>query len=207
MTRRLAALATALAGVVTLASSLSANEPGRQALLEGLEPGSAQSAAHALGVAGGLLTLWLPPGGPGGRRSAARAAVIVLGVLVVVHLAKGLDYEEALIALVLALALHRGIDQTGVQRPPSRSLVATLALLAGIAGAYAVTLTVLLVSGHSAGMAQTLWVAARSLAGGAPAAVSGAARTWLHLAGAVAVAAVVVVLRALLAPARARDGH
>src|SRR3954470_9266820 len=104
MTRRLAALATALAGVVTLASSLSANEPGRQALLEAVEPGSAQSAAHALGAIGGLLVLWLAGGVLRGRRSAARAAVVVLGVLAVVHVAKGLDYEEATIALVLALA-------------------------------------------------------------------------------------------------------
>src|SRR4051794_25224656 len=184
MSRRLAALATALAGVVTLASSLSANEPGRQALLEALEPGTAQAAAHGLGALGGLLTIWLAFRVLQGRGSAARATVVVLGVLALVHLAKGLDYEEALIALVLALAIHRGIDQAGAQRPPSRSLVATLALLVGIAGAYAVTLTVLLVSGHSADLAQTLWVAARSLAGGAPAAVSGAARTWLHLAGA-----------------------
>jgi lysyl-tRNA synthetase, class II len=207
MTRRLAALATALAGVVTLVSSLSANDPGRQALLEALEPGSAQAAAHALGALGGLLTLWLAFGVLQGRRSAARATVVMLGVVTVVHLAKGLDYEEGLIALVLALALHRGIDHAGAQRAPSRSLVATLALLVGIAGAYAVTLTVLLVSGHSADLEQTLWVAARSIAGGAPAAVGGAARTWMHLAGAFAVAAVVVVLRALLAPARARDGH
>src|SRR5438067_197249 len=127
MTRRLAALATALAGIVTLASSLSANEPGRQALLEAFEPGSAQAAAHAVGVLGGLLTLGLAHGVLHGRRSAARAAVVVLGVLAVVHLAKGLDYEEALIALVLALALHRGIDQAGSDHRPSRSLVAMLA--------------------------------------------------------------------------------
>src|SRR4051794_34255307 len=148
MTRRLAALATALAGVVTLASSLSPNEPGRQALLEALEPGSAQAAAHAIGAIGGLLTLWLSIGVLHGRRPAARATVVVLGVLAVVHVAKGLDYEEALIALVLALALHRGIQQVGAQRRPSRSLVATLALLVGVAGAYAATLTTLLVAGH-----------------------------------------------------------
>ena len=207
MTTRLAALATALAGVVTLASSLSANEPGRQAWLEAFEPGSAQSAAHALGAVGGLLTLWLAFGVLRGRRPAARAAVVVLGVLVLVHLAKGLDYEEAAIALVLALALHRGLEQVGAERRPSRSLVATLALLVGIAGAYAATLTTLLVSGHSADLEQTLWVAARALVIGAPAAVSGSTLTWLHLAGAFAVAAVVVVLRALLAPAHARDGH
>jgi lysyl-tRNA synthetase, class II len=201
MTRRLAALATALAGVVTLASSLSANEPGRQELLAAFEPGGAESAAHAVGVAGGLLTLWLALGVLRGRRPAARAAPIVLGVLAVVHLAKGLDYEEALIALGLALALHRGTEHA------PRSVVAMLALLVGIAGAYAATLTVLLVSGHSAGLAQTLWPAARALGGGAPGAVGGDARTWLHLAGALAVGALIVVLRALLAPAHARDGH
>jgi lysyl-tRNA synthetase class 2 len=207
MTRRLAAIATALAGVVTLTSSLSANEPGRQALLEAFEPGTAQATAHALGAIGGLLTIWLAIGVLRGRRPAARAAVIVLGVLAVVHLAKGLDYEEATIALVLAFALHRGIEQAGADHRPSRSLVATLALLVGVAGAYAWTLTVLLVAGHSAGLSPTLWVAARSLAGGAPAAVGGSARTWLHLAGAFAVGAIVIVLRALLAPAHARDGH
>ena len=207
MTRRLAALATALAGIVTLASSLSANEPGRQALLEALEPGSAQAAAHAIGVAGGLLALWLAVGVLRGRRPAARAAVVVLAVLVVVHLAKGLDYEEALIALVLAWALHRGLHQAGGDRPPSRPLIAMLALLVGVASAYAATLTILLVSGHSAGLGDTLWVAARSLVVGAPSAVGGEARTWLHLAVALAVAALVVVLRALLAPAHARDGH
>ena len=113
MTRRLAALATALAGIVTLASSLSANAPARQAWLEAFEPGTARSAAHALGAIGGLLTLSLAFGVLRGRRPAARAAVVVLGVLVVVHLAKGLDYEEALIALVLAMALHRGLEQVG----------------------------------------------------------------------------------------------
>jgi lysylphosphatidylglycerol synthetase-like protein (DUF2156 family) len=207
MTRRLAAIATALAGVVTLTSSLSANEPGRQALLEAFEPGTAQAAAHALGAIGGLLTIWLAIGVLRGRRPAARAAVVVLGVLAVVHLAKGLDYEEASIALVLAFALHHGIEQAGVEHRPSRSLVAMLALLVGVAGAYAWTLTVLLVSGHSAGLGPTLWVAARSLAGGAPAAVGGEARTALHLAAALSVGAVVVVARALLAPAHARDGH
>jgi lysylphosphatidylglycerol synthetase-like protein (DUF2156 family) len=198
MTRRLAALATALAGIVTLASSLSANAPGRQMWLEAFEPSTARSAAHALGAIGGLLTLWLAFGVLRGRRSAARAAVVVLGVLVVVHLAKGLDYEEALIALVLAMALHRGLEQVGAERRPSRALVATLALLVGIAGGYASTLTILLVSGHPSGLGHTLWAAARSLALGAPAAATGVA---------LAVAALVVVLLALLAPAHARDGH
>ena len=53
--RRLAALATALVGVVTLVSSLSPTLPARERLLEALEPGSAQAVAHAIGVAGGIL--------------------------------------------------------------------------------------------------------------------------------------------------------
>jgi lysyl-tRNA synthetase class 2 len=208
MTRRLAGLATALAGVVTLVSSLSANAPGRQLFLEAFEPGSAQAAAHALGVVGGVLTLCLAAGVWRGRRSAARAAVVVLCVLAAVHIAKGLDYEEALIALVVAFALHRGLEQVGQpDRRPSRKLVATLGLLVGVASAYASSLTILLISGHSAGIRATLWTAARSLVIGVPAAVGGEPRNLLHLAGALVVAAIVVVLRALLAPAHARDGH
>jgi lysyl-tRNA synthetase class 2 len=194
MTRRLAALATALAGVVTLASSLSANAPGRQAYLEAFEPGSAQAAAHALGVVGGLLTLWLAAGVLRGRRSAARAAVVVLCVLAVIHLAKGLDYEEALIALVLAMSLHRGLREVGAGRQPSRAVMATLALLVGVAGAYAATLMTLLISGHTAGIGDALLQSARFLVIG-------------DLAAVIAIVAVVVASRALLAPAHARDGH
>ena len=207
MTRRLGALATALAGVLTIASALSANTPRRQEFLGAFEPSSAQAAAHAIAAAGGLLAIWLAIGVLRGRRPAARAAVVVLGVLAVVHIAKGLDYEEALIALCLALALHRGIEQVGGGHRPSRTLVATLAFLVGVAGAYATTLIVLLVSGHTTNISTGLWAAARSLADGAPAAVGADGRMWVHLAGAFAVGAIVIVLRALLAPARARDGH
>src|SRR3954463_5156081 len=87
-TRNLAALATALAGLATLASSLSPNAPARERLLEALEPGAAQAAAHALGCAGGLVLLWLAFGVLGGRRPAGRAAIAVLGVLAIVHTAK-----------------------------------------------------------------------------------------------------------------------
>ena len=45
----------------------------------------------------------------------------LLCVLAAVHIAKGLDYEEALIALVVAFALHRGLEQVGQpDRRPSR---------------------------------------------------------------------------------------
>ena len=90
-TRRLAALATAIAGVATTVSSLSPNAPARQRLLEGLEPGAAQCTAHAAGFAGGLLTISLAGGVLQGRRSSGRAGLAVLGVLAAVHMLKGLD--------------------------------------------------------------------------------------------------------------------
>src|SRR5919202_429202 len=119
-TRQLAALAAALAGIATLASSLSPNAPARDRLLEAFEPSTAQAVAHALGAGGGLVTLWLALGVLQGRRSTARAAIVVLGVLAVVHAAQGLDYEEALIALALAGVLAAGRRAVARGREPSR---------------------------------------------------------------------------------------
>ena len=201
-TRRLASLATALAGVATIVSSLSPSAPARVRLLEGLEPDSAQAAAHAAGVLGGLATVWLALGVLQGRRSSGRAATVVLGVLALVHAAKGLDYEEALLGLAVALALHRALrGQSG-----SAALLGLLIALVAWAGAFAASLTVLLLSGGSprfaaslAGAAQTVWAL--------PAGIGGGALAGLHLLFAIAAGALVVAMHALLAPARPREGH
>jgi lysyl-tRNA synthetase class 2 len=196
-TRLLAALATGLAGVATLASSLSPDAPARQRLLEAFEPSTAQAVAHALGVLGGLALLWLATGVLQGRRPARRAAIAVLGVLVVVHAAKGLDYEEAALGLAVAVALHR------VSGDGSPVRVAALAALVALGGAFSFTLTVLLVSGHSADLDGAILRAAGSTAS----AVHGAMGTYVRVLVAVALGALVAALRALLAPARPRDGH
>ena len=167
--RRLAGLATALAGLVTVASSLSPNAPARQRLLEGFEPDAAQAVAHVLGAVGGVVLLWLAIGVLQGRRPAGRAAVAVLGVLAIVHAAKGLDYEEALMGLAVAAGVSRVLAR-GDGRP-SRLLLAGLLALVALSGAFTVRL------------------------GG------------IHLLIAGAIGALAVGLRALLAPARARDGH
>jgi lysyl-tRNA synthetase, class II len=206
--RRLGAAATALAGIATIASSLSPNAPARQRLLEAFEPGSAQAVAHAIGVLGGLTTLWLAIGVLHGRRSAGRAAVVVLGMLAIVHTAKGLDYEEALLGLAVALALHRAGDATGRGGRPSRALIGALAGLVALAGAYAITLSVMLVSGHSAELGDTAVRAAGAVIGAVPASgLHGSALTALHVALCVVGASLLVVVRALAAPRRARDGH
>ena len=136
--RRLAGLATALAGLVTVASSLSPNAPARQRLLEGFEPDAAQAVAHVLGAVGGVVLLWLAIGVLQGRRPAGRAAVAVLGVLAIVHAAKGLDYEEALMGLAVAAGVSRVLAR-GDGRP-SRLLLAGLLALVALSGVFTVRL-------------------------------------------------------------------
>jgi lysyl-tRNA synthetase class 2 len=185
-TRSLAAAATALAGVATIASSLSPNAPDRQRLLETLVPGGTQAAAHAVGVVGGLATLWVALEVRHGRRRIGRVALLVLGVLAIVHMVKGLDYEEALLGLAVALGARRALGERS-----SHVLTASLLVLVACAGAYAGALVYLLASGHAAG----LGAAALRTAWGAPAlaiAVTGS---------------LLVLLCALFAPAPARDGH
>src|SRR3954453_1837192 len=204
-TRALTAAATALAAIVTLTSSLSPNAPGRERLLEALEPDVAQAPAPALGVVGGLTTLWLAVGVLHGRRSAGRAAIAVLGVLAVVHTAKGLDYEEALLGLAVAYGLHRLLVPGS---RPSATLLAALVALVALGSAYAVTLTVMVVSGHPAELGDTALRAGAAVVGLMPSSgVTGDALTWQHVLLGVAAASLAVMLRALLAPRRARDGH
>ncbi|HEU4978964.1 MAG TPA: phosphatidylglycerol lysyltransferase domain-containing protein [Solirubrobacteraceae bacterium] len=203
-----AAVATALAGVLTLSSSLSPTLPARQRLLEALEPGSAEAAAHAAGVIGGVVLLGLSLGLLRGRRRAGPVAIGVLCVLAAVHTVKGLDYEEALLALALAGLLWAGRRALARGAAPSRPLVAGLYLLLALTGAYAATVTALLVSGHPPGVGDALVRAGRAVVdGGSVAGLGQPLKTIVHaLIGIVAVA-LFGVLRALLAPARAQDGH
>src|SRR3954454_20729103 len=203
-TRNLAALATALAGLATIASSLSPNAPARQRLLEALEPSAAQAAAHAMGLLGGIAGVWLAGGVGGSRRprSAGRAAVVVLVLLATVHTAKGLDYEEALLGLAVAFALQRALARDRASRP----LVGGLMALIALAGAYAVALTVLLFSGRSPELGAAALRAAEAVVWAMPF-VDGTALAGVHLLVAAAVGGVVVGLRALLAAVHPRDGH
>jgi lysyl-tRNA synthetase, class II len=203
LTRRLAALATALAGLLTVASSLSPNAPARQRLLEGLEPHAAQAAAHAAGVVGGLVVMWLAAGVLQGRRSWGRAALAVLGTLAIVHAVKGLDYEEALVGLAVAVGLHRSLRE-GAHGSPA--LLAGLAALVALAGAYAVALTTLLVAPGTP-KPEVLLLRAAEGSTGVARVFGGAPLTATHLLVALAAGCLVAALRALLSPARALEGH
>lgn len=205
--RRLTALATALAGLATIASSLSPDLPARQRILEAVEPGAAQSVAHAVGLLGGVTTLWLAVGVLRGRQPAVRAAIVLLVVLALVHAVKGLDYEEALLGLAVAVALRRALPPATGAREPAGMLLAALIALVALAGAYAVALTMLLVSGHSPHFGDAIAHAAQALAGAAPLPSPAAWGTAVHVLVGLAAASAALAIRALVAPARARDGH
>src|SRR5690349_16729139 len=175
--RRLAALATALAGLITLISSLSPNAPARSRLLEGLEPHAAQAAAHAAGVLGGLVLVWLSAGVLQGRRSWTRAALAVLGTLAIVHTIKGLDYEEALLGLAVAVGLHRTL-RAGEHGSPA--LIAGLAGLVALTAASVLSMVVMIVAPGTPGAGALIVRAAEGATGFARAVTDGAPLTAIH---------------------------
>jgi lysyl-tRNA synthetase, class II len=202
--RRLAALATALAGLITLISSLSPDAPARRRLLEGLEPHAAQAAAHAAGVLGGLVLLWLSAGVLQGRRSWTRAALAVLGTLAVVHTIKGLDYEEAVLGLAVAFGLHRSL-RAGEHGSPA--LIAGLAGLVALTAASIVSMVAMIVAPGTPHPSALVVRASEGATGFARAVTDGAPLTAVHVLVALAAGCLVAALRALLAPARPHDGH
>lgn len=197
--RLLAGSATALVGVATTASSLSPDVPARRRALAAFEPGGAHLVAHGLGVVGGVVVIGLGIGVLAGRRSSARAATVALGLLAVVHVAKGLDFDEAALGLALAAALRRFLrDAT-----PSRTAVAAFTALLGLGAAYATTLVVLLLTGRSAHLEASAVRAAKAVVGAVPPGRIGL----VQIAVALAAGTLLVALREIVAPVRARDGH
>jgi lysyl-tRNA synthetase, class II len=204
--RRLAVAGTAGTGVLTLASALSPTVPSRERMLERFEPGSAQAVAHAVAACGGVALLALSLGVARRRRRADQAAIVILWLLAAVHAAKGLDYEEALLGLGLALALRGGLHAFGQDRSPSPRLLAALAALVAVTTAYATTVTLLMIRGHGLGIDDAFVRAGQAVLDGGLR-LAGSAGEALHVLSALALVAIGLWVRALLAPSRARDGH
>jgi lysyl-tRNA synthetase class 2 len=205
--RRLAAGATQLAGALTLVSALTPSVPWRDEVLLTVAPGPLLALGHVLAALTGLTLVALGRGIARGRRSAADAAILVLLVTAALHLAKGLDYEEAAVALVLAALLRVARDQLVAGEVPRRAVRAGMVSVAAIAAAYtAITLPMLERRG---------WPLARALELGATRLAAGG--WWLRserplallLDAFVAAAALagLAALHALLRPEVASDGH
>ena len=206
--RRLAAAATALAGVMTIVSALSPTAPARERLLIEFEPETAQTVAHAVALAGGVGALWLALGVLHGRRTAGRAAIAVLAMLAIVHLAKGLDYEEALLGLAVALGLGWMMRAGRHDERAPAPLVAALVALVALTAAFAAALGVLVATSYAPGSATSRCAPRPRRSSSSPArGISDTATIGLHVMLAVAAGALVLLLRLLLAPKRVSDGH
>lgn len=104
---RLLGFLVALTGLVNLVSALTPNLRGRMRWLhEGLTPGVVGYAHGATAIVGiGLLLLGR--GLAHRRRLAYLAALVLLGVSAIAHILKGLDIEETVVVLVVAVLLWR----------------------------------------------------------------------------------------------------
>jgi lysylphosphatidylglycerol synthetase-like protein (DUF2156 family) len=101
-TRRIAAFAILLAGLIDLASSVTPPMRGRFAELLRIVPLAVPQIATALSALAGLGLLLLARGIRRGQRRAWQAAVVLLVTSALLHAVKGVDLEEAATAALIA---------------------------------------------------------------------------------------------------------
>jgi lysyl-tRNA synthetase class 2 len=132
---RLLAWAAAFVGVVGLVSALTPEMADRVEMIGGILPPGWPEAARVLTVAFGLGLIWLSRSLAKRRHRAWQLAVVAVVASAVAHLAKGLDFEEAAISLLLLVALVRWRRRFDVPGDPAsvRPLVGLGAALAGVA--------------------------------------------------------------------------
>jgi lysyl-tRNA synthetase, class II len=125
----LAALVAA-AGILDVASAVTPELAERMKLVEHVAPNFVPGLASALIVPTGLALIVLARGLKRRRRRAWQLTVALVLAAAVLHLLKGLDYEEAAVSTALALALvARRHDFDGSGDPATRAEIAVRALL------------------------------------------------------------------------------
>ena len=120
MTRRFGALFTALAGVMNIISALYPAIPARMEILADILPLTVIRGAQSATVLLGFALILVAEGLRKRRRRALQIAVMALLLSALFHLTKGLDFEEAIVALSLAWILTGQRDTFSV---PSRMVV------------------------------------------------------------------------------------
>ena len=98
---KLLAIGVALIGLGSAVSALTPDLAERTRLLTGIVPIQATRTAHVIVFELGVLLVVVAFGLVRRRRRAWQLAIALLGLTAVLHLAKGLDVEEAVVALVL----------------------------------------------------------------------------------------------------------
>ena len=126
-------------GAIGIVSGLTPEMANRVELVQGILPPGWPEAARVLTVAFGIGLIWLSRSLAKRRRRAWQLAVAIVCASAAAHLAKGLDFEEATISLLLLVALVRwrcGFDVPGdpASVRPLLGLGAALAGIAAIAG-------------------------------------------------------------------------
>jgi len=135
----LLAWAAALVGAIGIASALTPEMANRVDLVRGVLPPGFPTAARVGALAFGILLIWLSRSLARRRRRAWQLAVVVVIAAAVAHLAKGLDFEEAGISLLLLAALVRWRSRFDVPGDPAATRP-LLAVGAAVATAAAVLL-------------------------------------------------------------------
>jgi lysyl-tRNA synthetase class 2 len=132
---RLLAWSAAVVGALGLVSALTPEMADRVAIVGGILPPGWPEAARVLTVAFGVGLIWLSRSLAKRRRRAWQLAVAVVVASAVAHLAKGLDFEEATVSLLLLAALLRWRRRFDVPGDPAsiRPLLGLGAALAAIA--------------------------------------------------------------------------
>jgi lysyl-tRNA synthetase, class II len=121
--------------MIGLVSALTPEMADRLRIVQGILPPGWPEAARVLTVACSLGLIWLSRSLARRRRRAWQLAVAVVIASAVAHLAKGLDFEEATISLLLLVALVRWRRRFDVPGDPAsvRPLLGLGAALAGVA--------------------------------------------------------------------------
>jgi lysyl-tRNA synthetase, class II len=132
---RLLAWSAAGVGAIGLVSALTPEMADRVEIAGGILPPGWPEAARVLTVACGIGLIWLSRSLAMRRRRAWQLAVLVVVASAAAHLAKGLDFEEATVSLLLLAALLRWRRRFDVPGDPAsvRPLLGLGAALAAIA--------------------------------------------------------------------------
>jgi lysyl-tRNA synthetase class 2 len=104
---RMLAWAAAAVGAIGVISALTPGMANRIELVRGVLPPGWPEAARVFTVAFGIGLIWLSRSLAKRRRRAGQLAVVVVVASAVAHLAKGLDFEEAVVSLLFLAALFR----------------------------------------------------------------------------------------------------
>jgi lysyl-tRNA synthetase class 2 len=129
----LLAWAAAAVGVIGIVSALTPEMANRSDVVRGVLPPGVPSAARVVALAFGIALVWLSRSLARRRRRAWQLAVAIVVGAAAAHLAKGLDFEEALISLALLAALLRYRRRFDVPGDPTTVRPLLLLSLAALA--------------------------------------------------------------------------